>query len=135
MHPQSRMPPILSCAACGTARCTITDDRSPARLLAPLALVAVRRGRSSRSCSARASSATTSDGDSAATGRPPAATERTTTSEQPTAAPPATYTVKTGDTLGGIAEKTGVSVERLQELNPELDPQALVAGQKIKLRE
>ena len=46
-----------------------------------------------------------------------------------------TYTVKTGDTLGLIAEKTGVSVERLQELNPELDPQALLSGQKITLRE
>ena len=47
----------------------------------------------------------------------------------------ATYTVKTGDTLGGIAAKTGVPVDRLLELNPELDPQALVSGQKIKLRE
>ena len=46
-----------------------------------------------------------------------------------------TYVVRTGDTLGSIAEKTGVSVEKLQELNPELDPQALVSGQKIKLRE
>ena len=47
----------------------------------------------------------------------------------------ARYTIKTGDTLGAIAEKTGVPVERLEELNPELDPQALVAGQRIKLRE
>jgi LysM domain-containing protein len=46
-----------------------------------------------------------------------------------------TYKVKTGDTLAGIAEKTGLSVEKLQELNPELDPQALVTGQKVKLRE
>ena len=45
------------------------------------------------------------------------------------------YTVKTGDTLGGIAETVGVPVTRLQELNPELDPQALVSGQKIRLRE
>jgi LysM repeat protein len=45
------------------------------------------------------------------------------------------YVVKSGDTLGSIAEKTGVPVEKLQELNPELDPQALVSGQKIKLRE
>ena len=45
------------------------------------------------------------------------------------------YTVKTGDTLGGIAATVGVSVTRLQELNPELDPQALVSGQKIRLRE
>jgi LysM repeat protein len=49
--------------------------------------------------------------------------------------PTGIYVVKTGDTLGAIAEKTGVPVERLQELNPELDPQALVSGQKIKLRE
>jgi len=46
-----------------------------------------------------------------------------------------TYTVKTGDTLGSIAEKTGLDVEDLQNINPELDPQALVSGQKIKLRE
>jgi LysM repeat protein len=46
-----------------------------------------------------------------------------------------TYTVKTGDTLGTISAKTGVDVEKLQELNPQLDPQALVSGQKIKLRE
>ena len=45
------------------------------------------------------------------------------------------YIVKTGDTLGSISETTGVPVEKLQELNPELDPQALVSGQKIKLRE
>ena len=45
------------------------------------------------------------------------------------------YVVKTGDTLAGIAQQVGLSVERLQELNPELDPQALVSGQEIKLRE
>ena len=58
----------------------------------------------------------------------------TTTGAKPTPRR-STYTVKTGDTLGGIAEKTGVTVERLQELNPELDPQALLSGQKINLRE
>jgi LysM repeat protein len=47
---------------------------------------------------------------------------------------PATYTIKSGDTLGAIAETTGIEVETLQELNPELDPQALIAGQKIQLR-
>ena len=46
-----------------------------------------------------------------------------------------TYTVRAGDTLGSIAERTDTSVERLQELNPQLDPQALTAGQRIKLRE
>ena len=45
------------------------------------------------------------------------------------------YTVKTGDTLAAIAETVGVPVERLLELNPDLDPQALVSGQKIRLKE
>jgi LysM repeat protein len=44
------------------------------------------------------------------------------------------YVVKAGDTLGGIAGKTGVSVERLQELNPNVDPQALTSGQRLKLK-
>ncbi|MBA3422491.1 MAG: LysM peptidoglycan-binding domain-containing protein [Thermoleophilaceae bacterium] len=48
---------------------------------------------------------------------------------------PATYTVQAGDTLGSIAEDTGVSEERLQELNPQLDPQTLATGQRINLRE
>jgi LysM repeat protein len=50
-------------------------------------------------------------------------------------APRSTYTVKAGDSLATIAEKTGVDVDKLQELNPQLDPQGLVTGQKIKLRE
>ena len=49
--------------------------------------------------------------------------------------PTRTYTVKSGDTLGSISGKTGIPVEKLQELNPQLDPQQLVSGQKIKLRE
>ena len=71
---------------------------------------------------------------SARTSDLPTATERTTTAgrKQPRRA---TYTIKTNDTLSGIAAATGTTVERLQELNPELDAEALVAGQKIKLRE
>jgi LysM repeat protein len=53
---------------------------------------------------------------------------------KPKKATGSTYTVKTGDTLGTIAEKTGVGVEQLQELNPQLDPQSLVSGQKLKIR-
>ena len=45
------------------------------------------------------------------------------------------YTVESGDTLDSIAEKTGIDVDGLEALNPDLDPQALVAGQKIKLQE
>ena len=49
--------------------------------------------------------------------------------------PTKSYTVKSGDTLQSISEKTGIPVEKLQELNPQIDPQQLTTGQKIKLRE
>jgi LysM repeat protein len=47
---------------------------------------------------------------------------------------PATYVIQPGDTLETIAAKTGVSVSRLQQLNPDVDPQALTAGASLKLR-
>jgi LysM repeat protein len=48
---------------------------------------------------------------------------------------PKTYRVRSGDTLGAIAEKTDVSVDKLVELNPDVDPQSLRAGQRLRLRE
>ncbi len=54
---------------------------------------------------------------------------------QGAAADKKSYTVESGDTLDSIAEKTGIDVDELQVLNPDLDPQAIVSGQKIKLRE
>lgn len=45
-----------------------------------------------------------------------------------------TYTVQTGDTLTAIAQKTGVPVSELLALNPEVDPQILIAGQVLKLK-
>ena len=108
------------------------EQSSQARLLAPAALVvfavaffAVILGSGSGDGGG--------GGETAASRNRPAATAR-----QESRTPRqqgGTYTVKTGDTLGGISQKTGVPVEQLQELNPELDPQALVSGQKIKLRE
>jgi LysM repeat protein len=47
---------------------------------------------------------------------------------------PRSYVVQNGDTLTSIAREVGVSVSRIQELNPGLDPQILVSGEKLKLR-
>lgn len=44
------------------------------------------------------------------------------------------YVVQNGDTLTSIALKTGVSVDRIEALNPGVDPQILVSGDKLKLR-
>ncbi len=53
-------------------------------------------------------------------------------------APPAhtakTYEVQSGDTLTSIAHETGVSVAVILKLNPGVDPQILISGEKLKLR-
>jgi teichoic acid transport system ATP-binding protein len=105
---------------------------SSARILAPVALaicavavlivIAGSSGGGDDSSSGGSSAADTATQTASGTATTPAKRQ------------PATYTVKSGDTLGAIAETTGVTVEMLQELNPELDPQALIAGQKIQLR-
>ena len=105
-----------------------------ARLLAPLALIAVTVAVLAIVLGSDVVGDDNGSG-SAGTSDLPAATDRTGTTTTKKKRTPATYTIKANDTLSGIAETTGIPVERLQELNPELDPQGLVTGQKIKLRE
>ena len=104
--------------------------RSPARLLAPLALVGfviallvVINGSS------------TGGGSSTSESRP-AATKTTTSTKKgkTTRKLRRRYTVKPGDTPSGIAEKTGVPLSKILALNPDLDDQSLTVGDKIKLR-
>lgn len=71
--------------------------------------------------------------DSGASKGDPAA--GTSTSERSSATRRSTYTVKSGDSLSLIAEKTGVPTEDLVVLNAGVDPQNLRTGQKLKLRE
>jgi LysM repeat protein len=103
--------------------------RSAARLLAPLALVVV-----AVAILMVVQASTGSDGASKDDGAKTTSTQQQTTQTTKQRVRPS-YTVKLNDTLGLISEKTGVSVARLEALNPELDPQNLIVGQKIKLRE
>lgn len=41
--------------------------------------------------------------------------------------------VRPGDTPTSIADRSGISTERLLELNPSIDPAALKPGQNLKL--
>jgi LysM repeat protein len=102
-------------------------DRRSARFLAPLALVAFALILvvliSSTGGGGSKSSSTTK------------ATRTTTTARARPPAKPRTYVVKSSDTsLDSIAGTTGVPTSRLLELNPTLDPQTLVPGQRIRLR-
>ena len=57
----------------------------------------------------------------------------TPTAEGPTSGR-ATYVVKEGDSLSAISRETGVSLDRIEQLNPDLDPLSLVPGQRLKLK-
>ena len=141
--PQVQAQCAISASPAGSIARVETRESSPLRILAPAALVvfalalllvivtsgggddpqptASKKADKARDLGAPRKQATTST------------TETAESAPSPTSK--ASYVVKTGDTLGSIAEKTGVPVSKLQELNPELDPQALVSGQKIRLRE
>jgi LysM repeat protein len=107
--------------------------RNPARFLAPLALIAVVIA-----LFLVVSSSLNESGGGNSPGQ---------TNAQPTATPakgqkgdkqrrqPRRYTVKSGDTPSSIADKTGVPLEEILRLNPDLDPQTLSPGQRIKLRQ
>jgi hypothetical protein len=45
------------------------------------------------------------------------------------------WLVREGDTLVSISEETGMETEELLELNPNIDPQVLRAGERLILRE
>jgi LysM repeat protein len=102
--------------------------RTLARFLAPLALVAVVVA-----MYMVISAGLDKNGDGQ-----PASTARPTATAKPGKAKKGkrkrrVYVVKPGDTPSGIAEKTGISLEKLEQANPDLDPQLLAPGQRIKL--
>jgi LysM repeat protein len=100
--------------------------RSIARLIAPLALVVAGLA------VVLVIATSAGNGDSGSSGT---TTSSTTTKKGAPAKPkPKVYVVKAGDNLSIIAQKTGITVERIQALNPDVDPQALTVGQKLTIR-
>jgi LysM repeat protein len=104
--------------------------RSPARWLAPLALVtaavavyAVVHNETSSSKDGTTPSSTSTTGTGA----------RTATTKKGSKKKQRTYTVKAGDVLSVIAAKNGTTVQELERLNPQADASALHPGQKLKL--
>ncbi|HEX8105887.1 MAG TPA: LysM domain-containing protein [Solirubrobacteraceae bacterium] len=104
--------------------------RSPARFLAPLALIAVAIALVAVLSGGSAST----EREAAPAPAGTATSDKSAKAKKKTSGGRRTYTVKPGDTPSGIAEKTGVTVEKLLDLNPDLDPQSLVPGTRLKLR-
>lgn len=44
------------------------------------------------------------------------------------------YTVQPNQTMTGIARLTGLSLSKLEALNPQVNPNALQTGQRLRLR-
>jgi hypothetical protein len=110
--------------------------RSPARFLAPLALVAFGIALF-MIVTSTSTDPDTEDGGNATQEERPAASPGNGEEDEGGSERRGRrrYTVRPGDTPSSIAEKTGVPLEDILRLNPDLDPQTLSPGQRIKLRE
>ena len=106
----------------------------PVHLLAPLALIAVAVAVVAVIANSDVTGGDDDNGGQATTTQA-SDTETATTPNRQGRRLRRNYIVKPGDSFGSIAEKTGVSLDQLEQLNPDVDPQALVVGQRIKLRE
>ncbi|HEX7292797.1 MAG TPA: LysM domain-containing protein [Conexibacter sp.] len=100
-------------------------DRNPARLAAPLALLAAAVAVVVVVMASRPGST-----DSGPPLPRPAVTQPARHSRPKT---PRAYVVKPGDTLTVIADKTGVTIEEIERLNPDVDPNALQTGERLEL--
>jgi LysM repeat protein len=98
-------------------------DRSLARYLAPVALVVVLVA----GIVVVTSTGGKSSSGNKATSAPPQAQTRSGKAKK-------FYRVRPGDLLSEISDKTGVNIATMIKLNPDVDPQALQAGQLIRLR-
>jgi len=107
--------------------------RSPARFLAPIALVAFAFALYTVVQDARDQGAGSSSSGTPAKTTPATSAKKKAASKKAAKRRRKTYVVKRGDTPSGIAAKTGISLETLQKLNPNLDPQALTVGQRLRL--
>jgi len=103
--------------------------RSPARWLAPVALVTCAVAVYAVVDKTLRDDSSTKGNETTQRSTPTKPTTRKTSGAKRRRA----YTVKAGDTLSAIAVKTGVSLETIERLNPKLDADTLHAGQKVRL--
>ena len=106
--------------------------RRPARWLAPLALLAAGAALALvvHSTLSTSPAIRLPDSPTASKTTPKPATTKAPVTKRHT---PHLYLVKPGDILSRVAEKTGVPVSRIEQLNPKVDANSLHPGQRLRL--
>ena len=101
--------------------------RRPARIFAPLALVA---------CAVAVLAIVNTNnksGSKGSTSTPTQTSTVSTTAKQTSKKTRHSYIVKNGDVLSAISIKTGVSMLTIKRLNPKIQADTLHAGQRVRL--
>jgi LysM repeat protein len=109
--------------------------RSPARFLAPIALVAfafalytvVEHARDNGGASPASTGTATRTVSPSKAARRAAARGKARQGKK-------AHRVQPGETPSSIALKYGITVQQLEKLNPKMDPQALTVGERLRLR-
>jgi LysM repeat protein len=109
--------------------------RTPVRFLAPIALVAFAFALYTVVQDARdhVGPSSTSGATPTTTAKLSRAQKRAAAREHARQAKKA-HRVRTGETPSSIALKYGITVKQLEKLNPDMDPQALTVGERLRLR-
>jgi LysM repeat protein len=117
------------------SRARLARFAAPAAFLAAVtvAVLLVRAGLSASDEPAGTVATTATSAATTGTTTRPTTTARRTTTATTTAAEPRFYTIESGDTFGSIAAEFDTTVERLLELNPDVDPTQLTVGQRIRV--
>jgi LysM repeat protein len=70
----------------------------------------------------------------ATTTKPKTTTKSSTATTSTTPAGAQYYTIQSGDTFGSIAAAEGTTIGALEQLNPDVNPNALSVGQQIRIK-
>jgi LysM repeat protein len=70
----------------------------------------------------------------ATTTKPRTTTKSSTATTSTTPAGAQYYTIQSGDTFGSIAAAEGTTIGALEQLNPDVNPNALSVGQQIRIK-
>jgi LysM repeat protein len=108
--------------------------RSPARFLAPIALVAFAFALYTVVQNARDDGGASSSSNTPAQTTPAKSRSAGHSSKKSKAHLKKAHRVQPGETPSSIALKYGITVKQLERLNPDMDPQALTVGERLRLR-